>query len=131
MGKRKNKKKQNSNTKELIKELAGKLGKNKAVSKPSIDENVEEKIEMQTNSIQDDELHSEKSVTSAINVKNYRERLKALGFKQVSIYLPPSTYEKLKFLRLHMNKSYADIIEKLIEEEYKSFRKRKDVNFIS
>jgi len=129
MGKRK-KKKQNSPNKQVIKELAKKLAEQKITSKSVVNESVEEHKELQGDVTSKEELELKKNVNSTINVRNYRERLKALGFKQVSIYLPPSTYEKLKFLRLHTNKSYADIIERLIEEEYKSFKKRKDINFL-
>jgi len=64
-------------------------------------------------------------------VKKHREKLKKLGFKQVSVYLPPDVYKKLKFLKLHTNKSYADILERLINEEFEKFRDRGDINIIS
>ena len=64
------------------------------------------------------------------NVKRHREKLKKLGFKQVSVYLAPDIYKKLKFLKIHRNKSYANLISDLIAKEYESFKKRRDIPLV-
>ncbi len=70
-------------------------------------------------------------ISTLSGVKKHREKLKQLGFKQVSIYLPPEVYKKLKFLKLHTNKSYADILERLINEEFERFKNKSNVNIIT
>ena len=86
------------------------------------------------NTLQDEENKDSSNLTfssSNASVKKHRERLKKLGFKQISIYLAPDIYEKLKYLKLHTNKSYADLISYWVEKEYNSFRKRRDIPIVS
>ena len=85
------------------------------------------------NTLQDEENKDSSNLTfnsSSASVKKHRERLKKLGFKQISIYLAPDIYEKLKYLKLHTNKSYADLISYWVEKEYNSFRKRRDIPIV-
>ncbi|MEO1927124.1 MAG: hypothetical protein ABGX26_00365 [Nautiliaceae bacterium] len=121
MGKRKNK----------IQKIFGKNLVNKPVKKSEEKKTIQEGNSDSIEKLKKDDSSNRKNTCSAENVRKHRKRLKALGFKQIAIYLPPNAYKKLKFLRLHTNKSYADIIEKLIEEEYESFTKREDINFLS
>jgi len=85
------------------------------------------------NTLQDEENKDSSNLTfssSSASVKKHRERLKKLGFRQISIYLAPDIYEKLKYLKLHTNKSYADLISYWVEKEYNSFRKRRDIPIV-
>ena len=92
-------------------------------------ENISQKCD---DTLQDETNESNLTLNSSTSasVKKHRERLKKLGFKQISIYLSPDTYEKLKYLKLHTNKSYADIISYWVEKEYISFKKRRDIPII-
>ena len=93
----------------------------------NISQNFDETLQDETNK---NNPNSTLNSSNSASVKKHRERLKKLGFKQVSIYLAPDIYEKLKYLKLHTNKSYADIISYWVEKEYSSFKKRRDIPII-
>ena len=107
-----------------IKKFKKKVKKNKNSNLVSNSQSFLSQSPIENNSI------SLNEISTLSGVKKHREKLKKLGFKQVSVYLPPDVYKKLKFLKLHTNKSYADILERLINEEFEKFRDRGDINII-
>jgi len=55
--------------------------------------------------------------SSASRVKKYRDITKAKGYKNLSLLLPPDTYQKLKDLKLKNNMTYAELITFLVSNQ--------------
>jgi len=55
--------------------------------------------------------------SSLIRVKKHRENIKAKGYKNISLQLPPDIYQKLKSLKLKNNMTYSELIDFLISKE--------------
>ncbi len=57
------------------------------------------------------------SISSNQRVKQYRKKLKDKGYKNISIFLSPADYKKLKTLRISENKPYSQIISYLLSDK--------------
>ena len=55
---------------------------------------------------------------TAQKVQAHRKRLRALGFRAVSVYLPGYVYERLQEIKAYRNKTYATLFEEFINKEY-------------
>jgi hypothetical protein len=55
--------------------------------------------------------------SSLFRVKKHRENIKAKGYKNISLQLPPDIYQKLKSLKLKNNMTYSELIDFLISKE--------------
>ena len=55
--------------------------------------------------------------SSLVRVKKHRENIKAKGYKNISLQLPPDIYQKLKSLKLKNNMTYSDLISFLISDK--------------
>jgi len=55
--------------------------------------------------------------SSLPRVKKHRENIKAKGYKNISLQLPPDVYQKLKSLKIKNNMTYSDLISFLISDK--------------
>jgi len=56
------------------------------------------------------------SSSSNERVKKYRENIKAKGYKNIALQLPPGVYQKLRLLKIKHNMTYSELIAFLISD---------------
>ncbi len=54
---------------------------------------------------------------STVRVKKYRDNIRAKGYKNLSIQIPPGEYEKLRKMKIKNNMNYTDLIIFLINNQ--------------
>ena len=54
--------------------------------------------------------------SSNLRVKKHRESIKAKGYKNLSLLLPPDDYQKLKKMKLSKKMTYSELISFLINQ---------------
>jgi len=54
--------------------------------------------------------------SSNLRVKKHRENIKAKGYKNLSLLLPPDDYQKLKKMKLSKKMTYSELISFLINQ---------------
>ena len=61
-------------------------------------------------------ISDQQKSSSNLRVKKYRESIKAKGYKNLSLLLPPDDYQKLKKMKLSKNMTYSELISFLINQ---------------
>jgi len=54
--------------------------------------------------------------SSNLRVKKHRENVKAKGYKNLSLLLPPDDYQKLKKMKLSKKMTYSELISFLVNQ---------------